>query len=311
MHSSERLSPILLLGASGMLGRAWQRCLENQRIPFLAPSSRECDFRKVGQVKDYLQRHSCRAIVNCVGYTKVDDAETQQEAALELNAHAVGVLAEYCDQHDCLLVHYSTDYIFDGHSVFGYTETSNTTPCNFYGRSKLQGEQRILESGCRHLIIRTSWLYSHEGHNFVRTIANRLRIGAAVKVVDDQIGRPTHVDHLATTTLRLASMGQAGIYNITDSGHCSWHEFAVEIGRHIDKSAIITPCSSADFKTIAERPACSVLDLAKISSVCGEPPHWKVGLQAVMDRLDKLPPQPKGLAISTDQAHLSRPNITH
>lgn len=291
--------PILLLGSSGMLGRAWARCLSRLNIPYFAPSRQECNFLRPEAMCRFLENLPVRTIINCVGFTNVDGAEKEQDAALAINAHAAGVLAEHCHKRDILLVHYSTDYIFDGQSLFGYRETAEANPCNFYGRTKLLGEKLIVDAGCIHLIIRTSWLYSHECHNFVRTIAKKIRAGDPLTVVDDQVGRPTHVDSLAELSLRLCTNGHTGTFNVTDSGICSWFEFALEIRRQLGAETEVSACSSSNFKTAAERPAFSVLDLSKLIENCGRPPHWTVGLRKTLGLLDSSPPRPKSLAVQS------------
>ena len=278
-------SQIVLLGATGMLGRAWRRCLSKLGTSYLAPTRLDCNLANQDSVREYLAAHDFRAIINCAGYTGVDQAEAMQQEALSLNATACGTLAEVCKAKRALLVHYSTDYVFDGQSIFGYSEAAEPNPCNFYGKTKLLGEQLIRESGCQHLIVRTSWLYSHEGTNFVRTIAEKLLRSEPLRVVDDQVGRPTHVDSLASFSCRLASQSKYGTFNISDSGLCSWHEFAVEIRRQLRCSTTITACGSDSFKRAASRPAFSVLDLGKITKALGKPPHWTAGTKQTIQKI--------------------------
>jgi len=280
--------PLLLLGADGMLGRAFVELLQNQNRPFEARTLPQFDLTRVDSIRDAISTRFAAAI-NCAAYTDVDGAESNPALAEQINASAVGQLAIDCRIASIPLIHFSTDYVFDGNGQSPYPPTpppASTKPVNVYGHSKLQGEQLIREVGDEHLIIRTSWLYAPWGKNFVRTIAAAARSKPELKVVNDQRGRPTSAQHLAASTLALLNRNARGIYNITDSGDCTWFDFAQEIVRLTAAPCKVVPCTTADFPRPAKRPAYSVLDIAKAESELDPFPAWQTNLAKVLTQLE-------------------------
>jgi len=280
--------PLLLLGSDGMLGRAFAELLQNQNRPFEARTFPQFDLTRQDSIRDAISTRFS-AVINCAAYTDVDGAETNQVLAQQINASGVGHLAINCRLASLPLVHFSTDYIFDGTGRTPYPPVpppDDSRPINVYGRSKLQGEQLIREVSDEHLIIRTSWLYAPWAKNFVRTIAAASRSKPELQVVNDQQGRPTSAQHLAASTLALLNRKARGIYHITDSGQCTWFDFACEIVRLTNANCNVTPCTSAAFPRPAKRPAYSVLDIAKTESELGPLPTWKSNLEAVISRLE-------------------------
>lgn len=218
-------------------------------------------------------------VLNCAAYTDVDGCETNGDRAEAVNAAGAGHLAEGCRVAGSLLVHYSTDFVFDGMSRTPYRPDDQCQPLSAYGRSKLHGEIAIRESGCRYLIVRTSWLYGPCGRNFVEAILGRVRAGGPLRVVNDQTGRPSYTADLADATWRLLDAGAGGVVHFANSGECSWHEFAREIVRISGCDLPVEPISSAELGRPARRPAYSVLDLADYERWTGHVSrHWKLAL---------------------------------
>ncbi len=251
-----------------MLARALQTHLPEHHtlIPF---TEAELNITDVKQIRDAMDRCQPDVILNAAAFTRVDDCESRQEEVFRVNGMAVGLLAEAIQLTGALLVHFSTDYIFDGGKGSPYFEDDTPNPLSIYGASKLDGERRIIASGCRHLIIRTQWLYGEGGVHFVQTIRNLAASRPEIRVVDDQIGSPTHVVDLAQATYALLERGGAGIFHVTNSGQCSWFEFAVKILQLSGLSTKVSPCSTEAFPRPAHRPRYSVLSCEKMEKVLG------------------------------------------
>lgn len=225
-------------------------------------------------------------VVNCAAYTDVNAAETNRELAERVNMLGPKVLAEAAKNAGALLIHISTDYIFDGKNSVPYTENDTPSPLNFYGQTKLQGEQEILKSGCRHMIFRSSWLYSLYGRNFFLTMDKLTAERPELKVVCDQTGTPTSACDLAEAILYLIDnelLDKEGIYNYSNEGACSWYDFAAEINDLLGHTCHVSPCRSEDYPTPAARPSYSVLDKAKFKATFGlEIPYWRNSLRLVV-----------------------------
>lgn len=227
---------------------------------------------------------SLDAIVNCAAYTNVDGAEENEDLAYKLNCTAAANLAALAGQKDATLIHISTDYVFNGKSSRPCLETDIPCPVSAYGRTKLAGEQAIMASACRYVIIRTAWLYSEFGRNFMKTMLRLTSERPEVKVVDDQTGTPTYALDLAKAILKVLETGvndkNQGIYHYSNEGICNWYDFAKAISELGGHPGTVKPCSSAEFPSRVERPAYSVLDKSKIKSVFGvDVPHWEDGLE--------------------------------
>jgi dTDP-4-dehydrorhamnose reductase len=278
-------APILLLGDRGMLGRAFRELLAAKKRPFTGFDLPELDIAEPGQVAPLFEK-PWSAVINCAAYTNVDGAEADEATALRANGTAPGVVAAACARARVTLVHFSTDYVFAGDARAPYVVDAPLQPLGAYGRSKAAGEIAIRGSGAQFLILRTSWLYAPWGNNFVRTMARLTRDKPELKVVDDQHGRPTSAQHLASATLALLDRGIRGTFHVTDGGECTWYEFTVEIARLLGRSAIIRPCTTAEFPRPARRPAYSVLDLAPTEAILGPMPDWRVKLASVVAQLE-------------------------
>lgn len=275
------VGPVVVVGALGMLGRAWLELLTQRGIEHVGLDLPVFDITDPGSIREHIGEQ-VRVVINCAAFTDVDGAETREADALELNAEAVGLLAQRCKAIGATLVHYSTDYVFNGCASTPYPVDGAHEPVNAYGRTKAQGERVLTASGCRHLLIRTSWLYAPWAHNFVLTMIRLTKERDELKVVNDQRGRPTSAQHLARTTLGLLEINEAGTFHVTDGGECTWHAFTVEIMRQAGHECDIQPCDSSEYKRPAVRPAYSVLDISKTEALLGPMPDWKSNLAHVI-----------------------------
>lgn len=247
----------------------------------LATGRAELDLSDFGAVRAAVRRAKPEVIVNAAAYTDVDRAQTDPEPAMRVNADAPGVLAEEAKRLGALLVHYSTDYVFDGEKGEPYLEDDPPHPLNAYGESKLAGERTIRAAGARHLILRTSWVYSGRGRNFLLTMLRLAREGNELRVVDDQVGAPTSACDLADATAALLGRpGPSGTFHMTAGGATTWHGFAREILAGAGLPAKVAAIRSAEFPRPAPRPRDSRLDNAKLLGTFDvRLPEWRQGLR--------------------------------
>lgn len=275
---------ILVTGANGQLGSELRVLSVNSNHEFLFTDVAELDITNREAVDNYVSEHGAEIIVNCAAYTNVDKAEDDTEMADNINHLAVKNLAEVSAKYKLILIHISTDYVFDGSKNTPYLETDATAPLGVYGRTKLAGEKAVTDSGCDYLIIRTSWLYSSFGNNFVKTMRRLTAEKDSLKVVFDQVGTPTYAGDLAQAILKIIDSGKyadnAGIYHFSNEGVCSWYDFAIEIMNLSGNLCDIQPCHSDEFPSKVKRPNFSVLDKTKIKETFGlKIPYWKVSLR--------------------------------
>lgn len=279
---------ILVTGASGQLGKSIRDasyCSDHEFV-FTDVVAEEgvavLDVTDEAAVNSFVSEYGFDAVVNCAAYTDVDKAESDPECASRLNVHAPAVLAKAAAEAGSLLIHISTDYVFNGAGCVPYKEEMEASALNVYGRTKLLGEQAVEAYGCRYLIIRTSWLYSNYGRNFFRRMVDLTAERPTLKVVSDQVGTPTWASDLADAIVAILESGRAyenGVYHYSDEGVCSWYDFAKEICAGVGHICDIQPCSSVDYPTAAQRPSFSVLDKTKFKNTFGiEIPHWRESL---------------------------------
>ena len=273
---------ILITGADGQLGSQLRSVVKSDRDKYDFTDITELDITDRSALEVYIVRNGVEVIVNCAAYTNVDGAEESKATADLLNNRAVGNLAEVAKKAGATLIHISTDYLFDGNGNTPYTETSPTSPTGVYGETKLAGELAIQNIDCNYIIIRTSWLYSQFGSNFVKTILELSAERNQLNVIFDQIGTPTYAADLAEVICHIIDSEQLykkGIYHFSNEGICSWYDFAVEIATLSGNVCDIRPCRSSDFPTKAKRPSYSVLDKTKIKESFGIAiPHWREAL---------------------------------
>lgn len=271
---------IYVTGANGQLGQELKKTQLQGKAVFLDRS--QLDLSNLTEVEDFLKSHSITTLINTAAYTQVDKAESEKELALKINAEAPALMAKYAREKNFKFIHYSTDYVFNGLSSAPYKETDATDPVNFYGETKLQGEQGILKENPAALILRTSWVYSAHGKNFYNTMIRLGNEKPELKVVADQIGTPTSTHDLANITLQALDKNLSGIYHFSNEGVTSWYEFACEILKLKGIKTPVYPIETEQFPTPAKRPGYSVLDKTKITQALGiEIPDWKSALQKV------------------------------
>ncbi len=283
----------LVTGGSGQVGGAIARIAADQGIDICAPNRRQLDLTNKDSIVGAIASNPWSAVINCAAYTAVDKAESQFELAQAVNTRAPAIMAEEAARLNIPLIHVSTDYVFDGTKASPYTENDVTNPLGVYGRTKEAGEAAIRASGCRHAIIRTAWVLSARGTNFLDTM---LRLGAErlkIKVVDDQVGCPTSANDIADTLLTVAHKldDRSGTWHFVNSGEASWYDLADYIFSRTRKLGLITPelapISTADYPTAAKRPANSRLETtALMQDFQIEPRSWQDAVSEILsDRL--------------------------
>ncbi len=288
---------ILLLGKDGQLGRELQPCLS--KVGALTAWGRfDADFLNPLKLRDLVLAAKPDVIVNAAAYTAVDKAQSEPELAHAINSAAPAVLAQATLDMGCRLIHYSTDYVFNGSGSAPWTEDAPTAPLNVYGKSKLAGEQAIATSGCQYLIFRTSWMYAKEGSNFASTMLRFACERDALSVIDDQIGSPTDAAWLANMTAQVIGSSATGIYHAASAGEVSWHGYAShliarahEMGFPMKMSPeAIRAVASEAFPTPAQRPRNSRLDCSKLTRTFGiTPPPWQQGIDQLLNHLHPHP----------------------
>lgn len=282
---------ILVLAPGGMLGRAMVEALSTRGIAHETAGRNRVDLASPGSIAGITPGFT--HVINCAAYTAVDLAEEQDADATRINGHAVADLAARCDQIDAQLVHFGTDYVFNGTATEPYAVDHPRDPINAYGRSKAVGEEALEASGARYLYLRTSWLYAPWGSNFVLTMKKLTADKEQLKVVDDQRGRPTSCLNLARTTLDLLRAEAEGFLHATDGGACTWRGLTQAINDQLGHACDVQPCTTADFPRPAKRPAYSVLDLSETESILGPRPAWQDCLAEVLAASPGSAPQPK------------------
>ena len=278
-----------LLGSTGMLGRKMAEEFKNRGFGVLTPPRGEVDLSVPQTLEKFFSENKFEALVNCAGFTRVDACEdpAQYPAALDVNATAVGSVAKLCTQTNRTLVHFSTDYVFNGVKKGLYGEADPLDPINAYGRTKYLGEKLILEQAPSFYILRTSWLYGPWGNHFVKTILGLLRTKARIEVVTDQMGAPTYTGDLAAFTLELlGKKAENGIYHFSNAGETSWYGFAMEIQKQTGLgSCEILPTTSDQYPRPAKRPANSRFDLSKAIHAIGHPLRsWQDALRHYLEK---------------------------
>ncbi|MDX9881842.1 MAG: dTDP-4-dehydrorhamnose reductase [Prolixibacteraceae bacterium] len=278
---------LLITGANGQLGSEIKKVSgQFPELEFLFTDVAELDITNPEKVAAFFSENKPAFLINCAAYTAVDKAEADEETARLINATAVSILAEQSAKVNCRMIHISTDYVFDGKASQPYTEDAPVNPQSAYGRTKLEGEQLCMKNNPQSIIIRTAWLYSAFGNNFVKTMLRLGRERDELRIVADQIGNPTNAADLAHAILTIISSvvaGQkpfeTGIYHYSNEGIASWYDFTVAIIKHAGLSCKVIPITTDEYPLPAPRPAYSVMDKSKIKRIFGiEIPHWKESL---------------------------------
>ncbi len=279
------MNDVVVIGVDGMLGRCWSELLTARGIAHVATTLAELDITEQSAL-DLFVTPGTQWVVNCAGYTLVDAAEEHEDLANAVNGHAVGRMAERCKAVGAKLLHYSTDYVFDGTATLPYPTDHPRNPVNAYGRSKALGEELIQRSGVEHLLVRSSWLYAPWGQNFVLTIRELAKTRQNLRVVNDQRGRPTDSRKLAEVSLTLADQGSRGVFHVTDGGECTWFDLAALIAEVVNPGCQVEPCTSDEFPRPAPRPGYSVLDVAATENVVGPLTPWEARVRDVLARVE-------------------------
>jgi len=300
---------ILATGANGQLGSEIKHLIQNlklniQNCNFYFTNRNELDITNKLQIEEFVNNNNIKIIINCAAYTAVDKAEEEKELADLINHKAVKHLADISKKNDIFLIHISTDYVFDGKNYRPYKEDDKTNPQGIYGFTKLKGEEAFINSGARGIIIRTSWVYSSFGNNFVKTML-RLKDKKELNVVFDQIGTPTYARDLAEAVLRIldvkcemlnsnnnltsniehSTFDGVDVYHYSNEGVCSWYDFAKAIFELENIDIKINPIETKDYPTPAKRPYCSVLNKEKIKRDFNiEVPYWRESLKRMLNK---------------------------
>ena len=280
---------ILVTGSNGQLGNEIRvLAADNERDTFFFTDVEELDITNKTAILEFAQDKRIDMIINCAAYTAVDRAETDEPLARLINALAVLNLGEVASETGARIVHVSTDYVFDGKAFVPYRESDEPNPVSAYGRTKLEGEQLLQQACAEAVIIRTAWLYSEYGNNFVKTM---LRLGSereSLRVVYDQVGSPTYALDLARAIMKIVETDKwvPGVYHFTNEGVCSWYDFTVAIHGLAGIECDVEPVRSEQYPTPTERPHYSVLDKQKIKETYGVAvPHWHDGLQRCLKNM--------------------------
>jgi len=278
---------ILVTGSHGQLGSEFRFLHHSSPHEFKFTDSNALDITNLEALKRFFDQNTVDVILNCAAYTAVDKAEDQKELAFAVNREGVSNLVNICQKHDIKLIHFSTDYVFNGKTVRPYNESDVVNPLGVYGASKLAGEQLILNSGISALIIRTSWLYAEYGKNFVKTMMALGRERESLSIVYDQIGTPTNARDLAEACLVCIEKiknwsGDRKLYHYSNEGVTSWYDFALSIFELYQISCKVDPILSQDYPVKAPRPAYSVLNKRQFKADFGvKIPHWRASLQTL------------------------------
>jgi dTDP-4-dehydrorhamnose reductase len=288
-------SKILVTGANGQLGNEIRRLCRNfPGLEFIFTDVDMLDITNPDAVSVFMEASKPAIVVNCAAYTNVDGAEVNVKNVRKINSLAPQVLAAACAMQDAFLIHISTDYVFDGEATEPYTEDDETNPISVYGNSKLEGEEKIKTVFDNYLIIRTSWMYSEFGHNFVRSILALAKERDTLEIVNDQIGSPTYARDLANCIIDIIIKSilnpkayLPGIYHYANQGVCSWYEFASEILNIAGiKSCKLIPVSTEQYPAVAKRPKYSVLDTSKVRESFGIGiPNWRDSLRECLSSI--------------------------
>jgi len=277
---------VLVTGANGQLGACFKKISgDYAEFNFIFKSSSKADITDKSKLEKLFSEVEFDWVINCAAYTNVEKAESEKEKAFKINAEAAKNLAEVCNEFGAKLIHFSTDYVFDGKTEKPYQETDSNNPINVYGASKLKGEQLIAEVLEEHFILRTSWLYSEFGHNFYKTILRKIREKAELNITTSQTGTPTNANDLAELVLEIivSENKDFGLYHFSNLGEATWYDFANAILEITGNSADIVLNKSNNFKTIAARPEYSVLDKTKLQQQFSKPVlNWKVSLEKLI-----------------------------
>jgi len=281
---------ILITGANGQLGKELKElCSVYPAYEFIFFPREDLPIQNFDLVRSTFKIQQPQYCINCAAYTAVNQAEAEKELAFQINGEAVGVLAAVCREYGTRFFHVSTDYVFDGSAKIPYKETDATHPINAYGASKLEGEEQAFQFNEETIIIRTSWVYSSFGKNFVKTMLRLMKEKPQISVVNDQVGSPTYAADLANSIMRIISSGnwRPGFYHFSNEGVITWFEFASVIRELINSNCKLNPITTLQYPTPAKRPQYSVLDTSKIRETYNiSLKNWKESLAHCLEKIE-------------------------
>jgi dTDP-4-dehydrorhamnose reductase len=293
---------ILVIGANGQLGMELQQLAPgNPAFDFVFTTREQLSLDDLKAINRFFSEHKPQYCINCAAFTAVDKAESEKESAYRVNAEAPGVMAAACKKNNIQFIHVSTDYVFNGNGTAPYKEDDQTDPVNLYGASKLEGEKLVMRNDPGSIIIRTAWVYSEFGKNFVKTMLRLMAEREQVGVVSDQYGTPTYAADLAEAIMKIISTFENptshsplsthnGIYHFSNEGQISWYDFAVAIKDLIGSSCKVNPITTMQYPTPAKRPAYSVLDKTRIRDSFNIPiKDWKASLAVCLQKIKNAP----------------------
>ena len=293
---------ILVTGANGQLGMELQQLAPgNPGFDFVFTTREQLPLDDLNAINRFISEHKPQYCINCAAYTAVDKAESEKELAYRVNAEAPGEMAAACKKNNIQFIHVSTDYVFNGNGTAPYKEDEQTDPVNLYGASKLEGEKLVMKNDPNAIIIRTAWVYSEFGKNFVKTMLRLMADKEQISVVSDQYGTPTYAADLAEAIMKIISTFENptshspltthnGIYHFSNEGQITWYDFAVAIKDIIGSSCKVNPITTPQYPTPAKRPAYSVLDKTRIRDTFNIPiKDWKASLTVCLDKIKNAP----------------------
>lgn len=273
---------ILVTGSAGQLGsEIWKISKKNSDFHWLFTDKKSFDLSKINQIETFLDRLNPSIIINCAAYTNVDKAEVNSELSNLLNYKAVDTISDWSSSNNRKLIHISTDYVFNSELPIPLKEDAKTNPINTYGITKLSGENACLNNDSNSIVIRTSWVYSSYGKNFVKTMCHLMKKNESLKIINDQIGSPTYANDLANVIMKIINHKDwiPGLYNYSNEGEVSWFEFAESIKKNFGFTTKLTAVSSENYLTKAKRPKYSLLDKSKIKTTFNvKIPHYEKSL---------------------------------
>lgn len=282
------ITKVLVTGSNGQLAKTIKDLFEKNEdaLEFTFVNKKQFDITNTEEIENVLSKNEFHFCVNCAAYTNVEGAEDDEENAFKVNAEAVKNLAEGCKKHDVTLIHISTDYVFDGKANTPYLETDNTNPISVYGKSKLQGEQYIQQIMNNYFIVRTSWLYSYHGKNFLKTIISKAQENADLNIITSQKGTPTNCIDLSAFIYAIITTKSSayGIYHYTGKGETTWYGFAKQIVKYFNNYDVSKLKPIKSFKTKAERPIYSVLNNSKALQIISKQDTWQESLDQTIKK---------------------------
>ncbi|MGE5943415.1 MAG: dTDP-4-dehydrorhamnose reductase [Flavobacteriales bacterium] len=280
---------VLVTGSNGQLGKCLRDVSINKsNIKWIFKSSKELDITDENSIRKTFENNKIDYLINCAAYTAVDKAESEKDKAFLVNAEGVSFLAKVCKEYDTTLIHMSTDFVFDGKKRTPYTEMDIPNPINVYGVSKFKGEQYVQDILKKYYIIRTSWVYSEYGNNFVKTMLKLTNQKNEISVVNDQIGSPTYAGDLANVILNLitSNTNSYGLYHYSNEGVASWYDFAKAVFEESKIHIELMPIKTQDYQSLAKRPVFSVLDKYKVKNeLKTQVPYWKDSLKKAITNI--------------------------